>query len=192
MSRDAGSGESRAPASGASTPSGGLRPRAWITRDRVLLAIQLGLVAALAYFLGTNFTRLFHGASANIGGLWCAITGIAALNVTRQATWHEGTRQILGTAVGVVVGGLVLSVVPFSPVAMGVAVGITVLLCEILRISDTTTLAATSVVMIMVISHTNPDLGPLLNSVLRFCEACIGVGIALVMALLPLKAKNST
>ncbi|TAH51408.1 MAG: hypothetical protein EYC68_10835 [Chloroflexota bacterium] len=165
--------------------------REGFTRDRVLLAIQIALIAMLSYFLGTSFTSLFHGASASIGALWCAITGIAVLNVTRQATWKEGIRQLRGTLIGVIVGGLYLSFFPFSAVGMGISVGITVLLCGIFGISDTTKFAATSVVMVMVISYSNPDLSPFLNSVLRFCEACIGAGIAMVISFFSPKAQNA-
>jgi uncharacterized membrane protein YgaE (UPF0421/DUF939 family) len=157
---------------------------------RLLLALQLGIIAAATYFLGTTFTGFFHNASASLGAIWCAITAIAVLQSTRQATWREGIRQLLGTLLGVSIGGVYLVLFAFSPIGMGICVAVTVLLCELIGIADTTKLAATSVVMIMVISYYNPDLSPLVNSALRFSEACIGALVAMTVSLIPARSRT--
>jgi len=156
--------------------------------DWLGLALQLAIISIVAYLFGTNISAYFHGASATLGAIWCAITGIAVLQRTRQATWREGTRQLAGTLIGVTIGGTYLVFFDFSILGMGACVAITVLLNELLGMTDTTKLAATSVVMIMVVSSGNPDLNPLLNSSLRFSEAIVGVAVAMLVSLIPHRA----
>lgn len=158
-------------------------PKRRVTRVEIVFALQLALVVVLAYLIGERFTALFHGASASIGALWCAITGITVLHATRQETWLEGIQQMLGALIGAIISGIYLSFLPFSPVGMAISVAITVLVCQVIGFAHSSKLAATSVVMIMVISYTNPDLNPVLNAALRFCEACIGAAIAMGLVL---------
>jgi uncharacterized membrane protein YccC len=165
------------------TPAHANRIARWLSRDRLRVALQLALISLLASLVGERFTALFHGASASIGALWCAITAIATLQATRPYRWREGLHQLLGTLIGALIGGLYLSLFPFSPLGIAICVGLTALLCEGVGINDSTKLAAISVVVVMVISYTHPALNPLLNSALRFFEACIGVGIAMLASL---------
>jgi uncharacterized membrane protein YgaE (UPF0421/DUF939 family) len=160
------------------------KPGKFLTVARFLFALQIALISMVAYVVGKHFTSLFEVGSQNIGALWCAITGIMVFHAAREATWKEGVRRVLGALIGAIVSGFYLSFFPFSPIGIAVSAGIAVLLCESINLSKSSNLAATSVVIIMVISNSNPALNPILNATLRFCEACIGAGIAMLMALL--------
>jgi uncharacterized membrane protein YgaE (UPF0421/DUF939 family) len=160
-----------------------------VTGAQLLLVFQLALLVVLAYVIGERFTSLFHGASASIGALWCALTGITVFHSTRQDTWKEGTRQVFGAFLGAIISGIYLSLFPFSPPGMAISVGVAVLLCQVAGFSDGSKLAAAAVVTIMIISSANPALNPALNAALRFFEACIGAGIAMGLALLTPKPK---
>ena len=53
------------------------------------IAIMVALVALASYIVGFYTTGLFHGATAGIGGLWSAISGIVVLQATRHAAWSS-------------------------------------------------------------------------------------------------------
>jgi uncharacterized membrane protein YccC len=143
-------------------------------------SIQIGLVSLLSYLAGFHFTALFHGASAGIGGLWSAISGIVVLQGTRRDTWSSASLRIGGTAIGSAVGAAYLSVMPFSAVGMAASMFVTAMVCHGVRIADHARLAAITVAVIMVTASLNPTINPAQNAALRFSESCIGTTLAVL------------
>ena len=154
------------------------------TRDALLKALQNTLVSLLAYLGGYYLTALFHVPSAALGGLWALISGIVVLRETDRETWSSAWLRVIGTLVGAVISAVYLTFLPFSILGMGVAIGVTVLLCQFLGIPDNARLAALTVGVIMVISSLHPDINPVINALFRFVESLIGTGVALAVALL--------
>ena len=77
---------------------------------------------------------------------------------------------------------------------MALTIFVTMMICHIAQIPSHARLAALTVVLIMVASHMNPDLNPILNAALRFSELCIGTTIAVLIVLLspgPKQEKNN-
>jgi hypothetical protein len=60
-----------------------------ISPAAIRVAVQIALVSLASYLAGLHFTGLFHGASASIGGLWSAVSGIVVLQATRRETWSS-------------------------------------------------------------------------------------------------------
>ena len=147
------------------------------------IALQIAIVSLAAYLAGHAFTSLFHGASASIGALWSAISGIVVLQATQRDTWSSAGLRVLGTFIGAAISATYLSVLPFSILGMAVTVFLTVLLCHSARIPDHARLASITVVVIMAAASLNPTLNPLQNAGLRFIESCIGTGIAVLAVL---------
>jgi uncharacterized membrane protein YccC len=148
--------------------------------DAVRFSVQIALVSCLSYLAGIHFTALFHGASASIGGLWSAISGIVVLQGTRRETWSSGSLRIVGTAVGSAISAACLSVMSFSPIGMAASMFVTVLVCYGIRIPDHARLAAITVSVIMVTASLNPTMNPIENAALRFFESCIGTVLAVL------------
>jgi uncharacterized membrane protein YgaE (UPF0421/DUF939 family) len=123
---------------------------------------------------------LFQGATAGIGGLWSAISGIVVLQATRRDTWSSAWLRIVGTAIGSAISAAYLTVLPFSAVGMAASMFVTVLVCYGLRISDHARLAAITVSVIMVTASLNPTMNPVQNAALRFSESCIGTAMAVI------------
>lgn len=155
------------------------------------IALQIALVALAAYLAGYAFTSLFHGASASIGALWAAISGIVVLQATQRDTWSSAGLRVLGTFIGATISAVYLSLLPFSPIGMAATVFATVLLCHAARIPDHARLASITVVVIMAVASLSPTLNPLQNAGLRFIESCIGTAIA-VLAILVWPEPKST
>ncbi len=162
-----------------------------MSRDRISVAIQNALVSLAAYLVGYYFTGLFHGRSSSIGGLWSLIAAIVVLQATSRDTWKSAVLRVLGTFIGAMLGGFYLYLLPFSPIGMAVSIGLTVLLCQALKVPDHGRLAAITVALIMVISSGNPELSPFANAALRFIESVIGAVIAVLAVLLWPKAKET-
>jgi len=79
-----------------------------------------------------------------------------------------------------------LEILPFNPVWIGLLTGLAVFLCQALNRSDYSVPAALTVAVILIFSHLNPELSPLMNTSLRFSEIIIGSAIAiLIVRLLP-------
>jgi uncharacterized membrane protein YccC len=162
-----------------------------ISRDWISVAVQNALVCLAAYLVGFYFTGLFHGRSTSIGGLWSLVSGIVVLQATSRETWKSAVLRVLGTLIGATVGGFYLYLLPFTPIGMAVSIGLTVLLCQALKVPDHGRLAAITVAIIMVISSANPELSPFANASLRFIESAIGAGIAVLAVLLWPKAEEA-
>ena len=154
-----------------------------LTKCGIIVAIQNIVVCLVAYPCGEYSTSIFHGESASMGGLWSLISGLVVLQATTRDTWTSAGLRVLGTLIGAVVSALSLSFLPFGPVGMAVSIGVTIVLCQLLKVPAHGRLAVITVAVIMVISHMNPTLSPVVNAVLRFSEACIGAATAVVIVL---------
>ncbi|GFE62661.1 aromatic acid exporter family protein [Geobacter sp. AOG2] len=153
-------------------------------KDGIIVALQNAVVCLVAYPCGEYSTSLFHGESAGMGGLWSLISGLVVLQATTRDTWKSAGLRVLGTFIGAVVSGAYLSFLPFGPAGMAVSLGVTIVLCQLLKVPEHGRLAVITVAVIMVISHLNPTLNPVMNAVLRFSEACIGAATAVAVVLL--------
>jgi uncharacterized membrane protein YgaE (UPF0421/DUF939 family) len=107
-----------------------------IKLDAVRDSIHIGLVSLFSYLAGFHSIALFHGASASIGGVWSAISGIVVLQGTRRNTWSPASLRIVGTAVGSAVSAAYLSVMPFSAVGIAASMFVTAMVCHGVRIPD--------------------------------------------------------
>jgi uncharacterized membrane protein YccC len=157
--------------------------KALLHKGGIIMAIQNAVVCLVAYPCGAWSTGAFHGESANMGGLWSLISGLVVLQATTRDTWKSAGLRVLGTLIGAIVSALYLSFLPFRPVGMALSIGVTIVLCQILKVPEHGRLAAITVAVIMVISNMNPTLNPITNAVLRFSEACIGAVVAVAIVL---------
>lgn len=149
-----------------------------ISRDALRVAVLIALVSFLSYVCGVYVTDVFHSPSARTGGLWAVMSGNVVLQETRRKTWSAAWLQILGTLVGSIVSAAYLSSLPFSALGMAASIFVAVLLCHVSRIPDHARQAALAVGVVMVVSSIHPSLHPIVNSALRFGEACIGTAMA--------------
>jgi uncharacterized membrane protein YccC len=148
--------------------------------ERLRIPAEIAVAALVAYLLGFWFTSLFPGYLPKIGGLWSAISAIVVTQGTRRDTTASASLRILGSAIGALTSALYLSLLPFHPLGMAVAIFATVVLCAAVNIPSHGRLAAITVIVVMVTASLDPKLSPLLNALLRFAESCIGTAIALL------------
>jgi uncharacterized membrane protein YccC len=152
--------------------------------EQLRIPAQIAVAALVAYLLGFSFTSLFPGYLPKIGGLWSAISAIVVTQVSRQEARSSASLRVLGSAIGAVTSAVYLSLLPFHPVGMALAIFATVVICTALNIPSHGRLAAITVLVVMVTASLDPALNPLLNALLRFVESCIGTAVALLGVLL--------
>ncbi len=153
-------------------------------RNATSVAVQTALVSLASYLCGFYFTSLFHSASAAIGGLWAAISGIVVLQATRRETLSTASLRILGTLIGSIFSAAYLSLLPFSPIGMAGCIFATVLVCHAARVPDHARLGAITVAVIMVVASHDPTHNAILSATLRFSESCIGTAMAVLTVLM--------
>ncbi len=148
--------------------------------ERLRIPAEIAVAALVAYLIGFWFTSLFPGYLPKIGGLWSAISAIVVTQATRKDTTSSASLRILGSAIGAITSAVYLTLLPFHPLGMALAIFATVLLCTAVNIPSHGRLAAITVIVVMVTGSLDPKLSQGLNALLRFLESCIGTGIAVL------------
>ncbi len=151
--------------------------------ERLRIPAEIALAALVAYGLGSWFTSLFPGYLPKIGGLWSAISAIVVTQATSKEALSSASLRILGSAIGAATSAVYLTLLPFHPAGMAVAIFATLLLCAAVNVPSHGRLAAITVIVVMVTSSLDPKLSPGLNALLRFAESCIGTGVAVLAVL---------
>jgi len=146
----------------------------------LIIALEGVLITLLGYFLGSRFTAIFHGASAQVGGVWSAISGLVVLQSTIRETLKSSLLRTIGTLIGALVCAVYLSVFSFSLLGVALCTGLTLSICYLLDIFEYARLAAATVVIIAAIGQSTPGVSPFLNAFLRFSESTIGVGVCIL------------
>ena len=152
--------------------------------DRLRIPAEIALAALLAYWLGSWFTSLFPGYLPKIGGLWSAISAIVVTQATSKEALSSASLRILGSAIGAATSAVYLTLLPFHPAGMALAIFATLLLCAAVNVPSHGRLAAITVIVVMVTSSLDPKQSPGLNALLRFAESCIGTGVAVLAVLI--------
>ena len=152
--------------------------------ERLRIPAEIALAALVAYWLGSWFTSLFPGYLPKIGGLWSAISAIVVTQATSKEALSSASLRILGSAIGAATSAIYLTLLPFHPAGMALAIFATLLLCAAVNVPSHGRLAAITVIVVMVTSSLDPKLSPGLNALLRFAESCIGTGVAVLALLL--------
>lgn len=145
------------------------------------IAIQFALISFLSYSLADTVSTVFNTGSGYIGALWAVISGIIVIQESRESTIDTAWLRILGSLAGAIISAAYLSFLPFTPLAMALLIGLTILICHALGVPGYARLAALTVSVVMVFSVVNPDITPVVNAATRFFEVVIGSSVAVAI-----------
>jgi uncharacterized membrane protein YccC len=145
------------------------------------IAVQFVLISFLSYWLADGASMVFDTGSGYIGALWAVISGIIVIQESRKSTIDTAWLRILGSLAGAVISAAYLSFLPFTPLAMALLIGLTILICHTLGVPGYARLAALTVAVVMVFSVVNPDIPPVVNAATRFFEVIIGSSVAVAI-----------
>jgi len=149
--------------------------------ERLKHAVKTGLAAVLAFYLA-RFLRLPES-------YWAAISTIIVMYSDVSRTVRASGYRLLGTAIGVSIGGAFAALFGQRIWAFGVAVTLTVLVCALLGLAEASRLAGVAVAIVMLVSHPGR---PWIAALHRFLEVSFGMVVAMVISALiwPLRSPN--
>ena len=134
-------------------------------------ALKTGLAAALAFYLA-RFLRLPES-------YWAAISAVIVMYSDVTRTVRASGFRLVGTAIGVTIGGAFAALFGDRIWAFGVAVTLTVLLCALLGFAEAARLAGVAVAIVMLVSHTGKPWTVALH---RFLDVSFGILIAVLVS----------
>jgi len=153
----------------------------FLTNGRLKQAAKTGLAAVLALYLAK-----FLGLPESY---WAAITAIIVMYSDVSETLKASGQRLVGTAIGVSIGGVFTALFGQRIWAFGIAVTLTVLVCGLLGFEEAARLAGVAVAIVMLIGHpARPWIAPLH----RFLEVSFGILVAVVISGLIWPARKSS
>jgi len=112
---------------------------------------------------------------------WAAISAIIVMYSDVSGTIRASDQRLLGTAIGVCIGGVFAALFDEKLWAFGLAVTMTVFVCGRLGFAEAARLAGVAVAIVMLFSHRgHPWIAPLH----RFIEVAFGIVIAVLVSAL--------
>jgi uncharacterized membrane protein YgaE (UPF0421/DUF939 family) len=136
-------------------------------------AAKTGLAAVLAFYLA----RVLHLPE----DYWAAISAIIVMYSDVSRTLKASWQRLVGTAIGVSLGGAFAALFGERLWAFGVAVTLTFFLCGILGFADAARLSGVAVAIVMLASRPGHPWTVALH---RFLEVSFGIVIAVVVTAL--------
>jgi uncharacterized membrane protein YgaE (UPF0421/DUF939 family) len=149
------------------------------TVDRLKHAAKTGLAAIVSLYLA-RFLRLPES-------YWAAISAIIVMYSDVGKTAKASFQRLVGTAIGVSIGGAFAAVFGQRIWAFGVAVTLTVLVCSLLGFAEAARLAGVAVAIVMLVSHPG---APWVAALHRFLEVSFGIVVAIAISALVWPSKK--
>ena len=144
-------------------------------------ALRVGVAALLCLYI-TRWLGL-------VPGYWAAISSIIVLQSHVGATIKASLGRLVATAIGAIVGAVMIALLGNSYLSVALAITLAVLCCIPQRLRDSYRLAGSTVVSIMLSTKFH---SPWETAAERFAEVALGILVALVVArsLWPSHARN--
>ena len=79
----------------------------------LLEALEIGVIAMLSFAAGGLMIRSSTIESALLGGIWAAVSALVVHGVDRRAVFDNARRRLIGSVLGGIVSGLLLTA--FAP-----------------------------------------------------------------------------
>lgn len=147
----------------------------------IKIAIKIGIVASLSWFIGEKYSELFGRPSSLVGGLWCVLAAIVVVQENLGGTYKTAFQRLMGIAIGSLMGGFCTELLGSNPLSLGIAVAATVVFCFILKMQESFRIASLSVAVIMILWQLKPNINPWMFSFYRFVDSVLGVAIAMIV-----------
>ena len=148
--------------------------------EHLKLAAKTGIAAIASLY----FARLLRMPES----YWAAISAIIVMYSDVGKTVSASWQRLIGTAVGVSIGGAFAAVFGPRVWAFGVAVTLTMLVCALLGFTEAARLAGVAVAIVMLISHPGASWVTALH---RFLEVSFGIVIAVLVSVLIWPSKKA-
>jgi len=114
-------------------------------------------------------------------GIFAFIAAVIVTDLDPSQSRQLGLRRIVATVVGALCGAIASHLLPANPWMIGLCVLATMLICQLLHVTEGARVASFTCGIIMLI----PGEGPWLNALERFGETLLGVGVAWSISYVP-------
>jgi uncharacterized membrane protein YgaE (UPF0421/DUF939 family) len=145
-------------------------------KENLILALKMGIAGVASIFIA-NLLKLPQG-------YWAAFSAFVVLGSDMRTTLKASADRLLGTAIGALLGGIFAYFWGDHLLLFGLAIALTVLICEVLRLGPSYRLACVTVALVMLI---NKSGSPWAMAVYRFLEVALGIVIGVIISALPPK-----
>lgn len=154
------------------------------THPSIVLLIKTIAIVVGSFLGGFYFTTLFHEPTSLVGGLWAVISAIIVLESSHTATFSSAKFRLIGSFMGAILSGIYLYFFPFSIIGLTATIGVGVILCYIIGISQSIKLTGVTIAVVVIVATLEHQLHPFMNAGLRFMECAIGTAAAVLVALI--------
>ena len=146
----------------------------------VVRSIILTIVILLSYLAAHSIATIFHFRNSYVSGMWCAVTAVVVFDDQPTHSKNLLRDRLLGTFVGAVVGGVIITWLGHTLLAICVGLFI---VCMIVILCKWDGALKLSCIMILIVSfttikYTSSEIW--ISSAMRFVEAVIGGSISLL------------
>lgn len=155
----------------------------------VIKSIILTGVILASYFAAHSISAIFHFTNSYVSGMWCAVTAVVVFDDQPTHSKNLLRDRLLGTFLGALVGGLVISGLGHHIVSICIAL---FLVCVVVIFSKWEGALKISCIMVLIINfttlnYTNTEIW--ISSAMRFAEGIIGGSISLLATTVINKAR---
>jgi len=142
-------------------------------KNEKVAASSLALRAALASMGAVVCVRLLH----LTGGMYALIAAVVVSDAAPEAIRHLGYHRLIGTAVGAILGGTLAMTCGHAIWAVGLAIFLTILVCEFSRFKDAAKVGG-YVAGVVVLGYA---AAPWRYAWDRFVETAVGIAFAMLL-----------
>jgi uncharacterized membrane protein YgaE (UPF0421/DUF939 family) len=144
------------------------------TRENLILALKMGIAGVASIYIAT-LLKLPQG-------YWAAFSAFVVLGSDMRTTLKAAADRLLGTAIGAFLGGVFAYFWGDHLLLFGLAIALTVLICEVLRLGPSYRLACVTVALVMLI---NKSGSPWTMALYRFLEVALGIVVGVIISAVP-------
>ena len=145
-------------------------------KENLILALKMGIAGVVSIFIA-NLLKLPQG-------YWAAFSAFVVLGSDMRTTLKASADRLLGTAIGAFLGGVFAYFWGGHLLLFGLAIVLTVLICEVLGLGQSYRLACVTVALVMLISNSGSPWSIALH---RFLEVSLGIVVGVIISAVPPK-----
>lgn len=153
-----------------------------LKRISLLLALEITLAIALAFFAGSTIAERFNLGNPLIAGLWCSISTVLVLAVDVQKVHRAAWFRLIGSLTGSFVAGSLTTLFGYQVWVLWISIFISVVLVSLANVHLAYRLTCVTVIVIIVVGMHSPELIPWKNALSRFFESVLGTTIAIAFS----------
>jgi uncharacterized membrane protein YgaE (UPF0421/DUF939 family) len=147
----------------------------WVSKNLTRAGLELAIATGIAGIVSLAAAKLLRLPQ----GYWAPISSFIVLQSNVAGTLSAARNRLVGTAIGAVIGAVFVRYVGTHPLWLGLAVMLTVLLCQAFGLEDSYRLACVTVAIVMLIGSARSAW---VTAGFRFLEVALGIVVAVVVA----------